>query len=196
MEDAERYDRRSLHNGLIEDEDDIEEQAEEYTLPANRLMTTLVISVISGIIIIGFNIGFYLLNGSTFDTIAKAGNKVSDDVALNGLGLQCLNYSISLILCMIAGYVLGRIVVQRRLGFLLGVIAGLIGYIVSIATNYIPNFPGRQTTSPVASANSPIGIVAVLIVGLAMWTLIFGLFSLLGAWIATRRHPYYARREE
>src|SRR6266568_2671116 len=109
-------------------------------LPGGRLRKTLIAGVLcaaQGIVIVLANAALY----QSASTTALA--KLTFDTALTILSIQALIYLISVLICLVGGFVVGKIVVQRRLGFLAGFIAGLIIYGTGFLLNYIPSLQAR-----------------------------------------------------
>jgi len=96
-----------------------------------------------------------------------------------------------MLICLIAGYIIGRVSVQRSLGFLAGFVAGIVTYGISFLLNFIPNYPGHIASSGPANTGIVLGGLVVILIFFLIWGVIGGLVSLFGAWLATRRHPYY-----
>jgi len=166
-------------------------------LPPGRLKNALTIGAIAGILCAAQSIGITLANAATYHAldVAKPG-AVKDALSFTIFGYAVLTFAISLLILLIAGFVVGKIVVQRRLVFLAGFVAGLITYAISFVTNYIPNYPGVQqassgTANTGATAGSFLLTLVLILVFFLVWGIIGGLVSLLGGWAATRRHPYY-----
>ena len=160
-------------------------------LPRDRVRNAVLIGAIAGI----FCIAQSLANASTYHAYDIAKDKaVQSALAFTIFGYAVLTFVISLLILGIAGFIAGKIVVQRRLGFLAGFVAGLIVYAFSFITNYIPNYPGVQhsaSTTTTAGSGGVVGGLLVSLIFLLVWGIIGGLASLLGAWLATRKHPYY-----
>lgn len=142
----------------------------------------LILGAVAGILSVIVNISITLSNLPTFQLVAREGDHVNYNTALAVTGLQCLNFFVTLLVFLVAGYFVGRFVVQRRLGFYAGMLAGIIIYLSSFIVNYIPNYPGKFTPD-----------IVTAIVFLCIWSFIGGMTGLLGAWIATRR-PAGSRR--
>ena len=96
-----------------------------------------------------------------------------------------------MLICVIAGFVTGKLSVLRRMGFFTGFIAGAIIYTLSFLLNYIPGYPTHLTSSGVRGLAGVGSGILVSLIFLLVWGVIGGLASLAGAWLATRRHPYY-----
>ena len=79
------------------------------------------------------------------------------------------------LICVIAGFLSGKIAVARRTGLYIGIIIGLVFAITGIVLG------GGHITG---------GDIAAILVVVAIATLL----GLLGAWLATRKHPYYAKK--
>jgi hypothetical protein len=161
-------------------------------LPRHRFRDALIIGAIAGIFCVAQSIAITLANASTYHAfdIAKD-TAVKNALAFTIFGYAVLTFFISLVILGIAGFIAGKIVVQRRLGFLAGFLTGIIVYATGFITNYIPNYPGVQHTTSSTASNGAIGGFLVSLLFLLVWGIIGGLVSLLGAWLATRKHPYY-----
>ncbi len=157
-------------------------------LPPHRFRNALIIGVIAGVFCVAQSIVITLSNTSTYHAfdIAKD-TAVKSALAFTIFGFAALTFFISLVILCIAGFIAGKVVVQRRLGFL----AGFIVYATGFITNIIPNYPDVQHTASSTASNGAIGGFLVSLIFLLVWGIIGGLVSLLGAWLATRKHPYY-----
>ncbi len=166
------------------------QRVSDTSLPQRGLWYALIAGAIAGVLSILLSIAITLVNASTFARQNKeiaAGNlTVNTAAAVAGLG--CLTFFIYLIAFFITGYIVGRIAVHRRLGFLAGALAGVILYLISFLTRYIPNYPSNTATSGATNA----GTIGLAIVFVLISAIIGGLVSLSGTWLATRQHPYYA----
>ena len=170
------------------------EQVTTPVLPPHRFRNALIIGVIAGVFCVAQSIVITLSNTSTYHAydITKD-TAVKSALAFTIFGFAALTFFISLVILCIAGFIAGKIVVQRRLGFLAGFLAGIITYAFSFITNIIPNYPGVQHTASSTASNgaTPFFVFLVPLVFLLVWGVIGGLVSLLGTWLATRKHPYY-----
>jgi hypothetical protein len=176
----------------FDDEDDLEELVSPQ-LPHNRFVKALIIGVVAGLLCAMQSVVITLVNSSTYQTYVTSGTQqtVQDAVAFTLFGLACLTFVISMCICVLAGFVTGKVAVLRRMGFLTGFVAGAVTYTLSFLLNYIPGYPTHLASSGVHGlVGVGSGIVASLIF-LLVWGVIGGLASLAGAWFATRRHPYY-----
>jgi len=165
-------------------------------LPHNRGRDTLVIGLIAGFLCIAQNIIITLVNTPLYHAYDAATSSVAQSsFAFSLFVIGLLVFGIALLICLIAGFIAGKMVVRRSLGFLVGFIAGVLFDGSVIVTHYIPGYPGNQRagTSPTSplNAGSLLGSIAFAAVVLIAAGIITGLFSMLGSWIATRRHPYY-----
>ena len=149
--------------------------------------------MIAGFLCIAQNIIITLVNAPSYhayDTATSSAVKTSLSFTLFVIGL--LVFGVALLICLIAGFIAGKMAVRRGLGFLAGFIAGVLFDGSVIITHYIPGYPGNQQGgTPASNAGSLLGSIAFAAVVLIAAGIITGLFSLLGSWIATRRHPYY-----
>ncbi len=162
------------------------DQSSVFALPRNRLSIALLIGVAAGIVmaLIYFLVPF--LNVQAFQQATKLGEKMNNNTAVTVAGLRCTSIFLAIVICAFIGYFTGKYAVQRRLGFLAGLIAGAIFYLCQIIGSYIPNYPGNSAPPPL----SPAYILPLLIVTLLLGCL-GGSISLLVTWMTTRKHPYY-----
>jgi hypothetical protein len=168
------------------------EQATTPTLPQNGFRNALIIGAIAGVLCVAQSIVITLSNASTYHAFETATDQaVKNALAFTIFGYAVLTFVINMVILCIAGFIAGKVVVQRRLGFLAGFLAGLIVYASSFTINYIPNYPGAQHTASTAASNGAVVGLLVSLIFLLVWGIIGGLVSLLGAWLATRKHPYY-----
>ena len=163
------------------------EEGDSSSLPERGLWYAVIAGVIAGILIMIVNIAITLSNTATYQSAAREGSNISQTIAGVETGLLCLSLSIELLILGVTGYLVGRVVIQRRLGFLAGAIGGAIAYLASFLVRYIPNYPGNTATSG-ATNGATIGITLIFVLVSA---LLGGLISLFGTWLATRKHPYY-----
>lgn len=169
------------------------EKAISSVLPHYRVRNAVIIGVLASLFCVAQSLAITLANASTYHAFDLAKDQaVKNALAFTIFGYAALTFFITLLILLIAGFIAGKIVVQRRLAFLSGFVTGFIVYAIGFMTNYIPNYPGVQHTSNTATGNG--GLLAALLISLIfflVWGIIGGLVSLLGAWIATRNHPYY-----
>lgn len=172
------------------------EQATTPTLPPHRFRNALILGAIAGFFCVAQSIAITLWNASTYHAYEIAKDAaVKSALAFTIFGFAVLTFFISLLILCVAGFIAGKISVQRRLGFLGGFLAGLIVYASSFITNIIPNYPGVQHTSTTTAGSGAAAggflVYLVPLIFLLVWGIIGGLVSLLGTWLATRKHPYY-----
>lgn len=165
-------------------------------LPPRGLLNTLIIGVIAGIIASLQGIIITLVNASAYTSVkAVPQGQLSLNQAGTLVGLFCLMSFISLLIYFAAGYVTGRIAVNRRLGFLAGFVAGAVGSIIGYLVQQIPQYPDSTTPGFNGGPGGVLsGFIGALIL-LVITGLIAGAVSYLGARIATRKHEYYTGYE-
>ena len=162
-------------------------------LPRNRLKNTVIAGLIAGVLCSIENIIIVFANSANYQQAATYSTaKLPFNLALTLVGVACLTFFIGLLICLFAGFVVGKIAVQRRLGFLTGFIAGVVTYGISFLLNYIPNYPGHLSSSSPGNAGAVVGGFFVILLFFLIWGIVAGLVSLFGTWLATRHHPYYA----
>ena len=165
-------------------------------LPRGHLRNTLLIGAIAGILCAIQSIVITLVNSSTYQSYVNSGNQdaVKNAIAFTIFGLACLTFFISMLIYFVAGFITGKVVVERGMGFLTGFVAGVITYALSFLLNYIPGYPTHLASSGSSGLIGVSGGILVSLIFLLVWGAIGGLASLVGAWLATRRHPYYYAR--
>ena len=163
-------------------------------LPRGLFRKTLLIGVIAGILCAIQSVVITFVNSPTYQTYAasNAQQTVKNALAFTIFGLACLTFFISMLICFSAGFITGKVAVERRMGFLAGFVAGVITYALSfLLPNYIPGYPTHLASSGGSGLIGVSGGILVSLIFLLVWGIIGGLASLTGAWLATRRHPYY-----
>ena len=161
-------------------------------LPRNRLKNAAIAGLIAGVLCSIESIVIAFINTANYQQAAAIpAAKLPVSLAFTLVGVACLTFFVGLVICLIAGYVVGRVAVQRRLGFLTGFIAGIVTYGISFLLNYIPNYPGHLPGSSTSNAGVVVAGLGVILILFLIWGVVAGLVSLFGTWLATRRHPYY-----
>lgn len=171
--------------------DDRDEQTSSPALPSRGFRHAMITGALGGILGVLLNVAITLLNSPTFQKANSEGANITYTTALTLLGLQCLNFFVSLLICFFVGFIVGRIAVQRRLGFYAGMLTGAILYLAAFFTRYIPNYPGNLASNAPTNVGLFTGGLIVSLVFLLIWAIIGGVISLWGAWTATRKHAYY-----
>jgi MFS family permease len=171
---------------------DLDEEAFASQLPPGRFKNALIAGVIAGALCSVESIIIAFANTSTYQQAGKyASDKLPVSLALTIAGMACLSFFIGLLICLVAGYITGRVSVQRSLGFVAGFVAGVVTYGISFLLNFIPNYPGHLAGGGSANVGTVVGGIVIILIFFLVWGVIAGLVSLFGAWLATRRHPYY-----
>ncbi|HVB72299.1 MAG TPA: hypothetical protein VNE38_01980 [Ktedonobacteraceae bacterium] len=184
------HDQPPPHRGPLHQRD----QAMQPRLPRGGFGKAMVIALAAGILAALLNIIFTLANASLYQQAAGyAGHptQMPLNIATTIFGLFCLTSFIGLVIYFIAGFITGKVAVERRLGFFCGFVAGAIAQIIGFVIGQLPNYPGKISTG---FSGNPIniggGIITALIL-LLLVALLGGLLGFLGARLGTRRHPYY-----
>src|SRR5215469_5216399 len=100
-------------------------------LPRGRLRKTLLIGVIAGAVAALQGIIITFANASLYHTVSTTPqNKLTLSLAEAVFGLFCLSLFISLLIYFVAGFVTGKIAIERRMGFLAGFVAAAFSYIL------------------------------------------------------------------
>lgn len=167
------------------------QQEPEIPLPAHGLFYALIIGLVGGVLAACIPVAITLMNTPLYHEASRLGDKMSYNLAITITGLACLGTSIDLLLCFAAGYIVGRVAVLRRRGFLAGALIGAITYLGSAIVLYLPNYPGKIIpTTPPPSGAIVTGILTIIII-LLLYSAAGALIARWGAWAATRKHPYY-----
>ncbi len=155
----------------------------------------LSISLVAGIVVAIVNIVFTLVNAPLYQRAASLAKGNPTQLPLNLASsivwIFVLTGIISLIIYFIAGFIIGRVAVARRLGFFGGFVASAISLIIGYIAGQIPNYPGSLNTGFSSNPLKAGGGIIVALIFLIIAGLIGGLLSWLGARLATRHHPYY-----
>ena len=135
---------------------------------------------------------FTLANASLYRTVSTTPqDKLSLDLAEAIFGLFCLTLFISLLIYFLAGFVTGKALVERKMGFLVGFVAAAVSFILSLIVQQIPGYPNARGTGLSGGLFGLAGGLLTILILLAISGVIGGLVGLVGAWLATRKHPYY-----
>ncbi|HLI08314.1 MAG TPA: YrzE family protein [Ktedonobacteraceae bacterium] len=167
-------------------------------LPRHGLRTAILAGIIAGVLCIIQSIIITMANASTYAAFEKATQAaVKNALAFTIFGIGLLTFFISMVIILVAGFIVGRAAVKRSYGFLAGFIAGILTYALSFLIQLIPNYPGTKGANGSITGTGPlVGGIFITIIFVLIWGIVGGLVSLLGAWLATRRHPYYTDHEE
>jgi len=191
--------RNAYHEDVIEADSSAEASDSSWSdtslLPSNGLSKALLTGAGAGILAVLLNVIYAFVTAPVAQQSAQNSSKVASNADYLAFGLGCLIVFVNLAICLVAGYVVGKIAVRRRFGFYAGALVAAILYLASFVTRYIPNYPGNLTTNQATATGSfSVGIV-ISLVFLLISALAGGLFGLWGARIATSKHWYHQRRE-
>lgn len=171
---------------------------DEPQLPPRRVRNTLIIAIVAGFFGVVQTVIVTLANASLYRDAAQFAGRATQmpvGVAETIFGLFCLTSGISLLIYLVAGYVIGKVSVDRRMGFFGGFVAGLLAQAIGFLIQYIPGYPGTVNSGFSGGlAGFGGGLITALVLTLLV-ALVAGLVSFLGALLATRRHPYYVGYE-
>jgi hypothetical protein len=164
------------------------EAAANPQLPRGHLRKALIIGVFAGLIAALQGVIFTLANASLYHA---AQDKPTLSLAEAVVGLLCLTLFISLIVYLIAGFITGKVAVDRRMGFLAAFVAEAVAYILGYIVQQIPGYPGAHATGFSGGLAGLGGGILTSLILLVIAGFIAGLVGFFGAWLATRKHPYY-----
>ncbi len=118
-------------------------------------------------------------------------NTLTVNTAFDVVGVQSLSFFVSLLIYLVVGFVVGKIAVRRSFGFFAGALAGAILFVATFVASSIPAYPGSRTLEGLVGTGTVGSGLAISLVFLCIWSITGGLVSLLGTWLATRKHPDY-----
>ena len=180
------------HSDLINDDDTFTPDVDTDfpSLPRNGFPIALLAGVIGGLLNIAISVATTLGNVSAYRDAVRLGDNMSMATAQLLVGLSCLNYTIELVVSFLVGFIVGKTVVSRRLGFYAGAILGAVTYVGGALLQYIPGYPGHISSSSSVQFSSIQGILFTLLL-IIIWALVGALISLWGTYLASKKHPYY-----
>src|SRR5579863_3629287 len=154
------------------------EEAEQHPieLPQGGRKNALIIGVISGLLCALQSIFITLINAPTYHAFDVAKDKTTQGaLAFTIFGFNFLTFVINVLIWLIAGFIVGKVIVRRRLGFLAGFVSGIVLYVIYSITHLIPSYPGNSPTpvSTNAAAGSPL-------ISILFFLAIFVLFGIVG----------------
>lgn len=114
-----------------------------------------------------------------------AANTLTVNTTLAMVGIESLNFLIGLVVAFVTGLIVGKIAQQRRFAVFAGVLAGMVLYAVIFLVSYLPDYPVNMTVRGIG-AGLVGGSLVLALVFLAIWAIISGLMSLLGARLTKR----------
>jgi hypothetical protein len=168
-----------------------EEFKETSTPPPSRLLPALGIGAAVGILCVVLNVAITFLNAPIYQAVVNEGKEVTGNTYAV-FGLACLGLFIQVLACFLTGFIVGKVTLQRQLGFYAAALTSAIVYLASFVVRYIPNYPGNLTSNAPVNAGMAAGGIVTVIVFLIIWSLVGGLVGLWGARFSTRKHPAYA----
>lgn len=148
--------------------------------------------VLAGVFTALLTIILVLVFAATFQAARQqiAMDQLTVKTALALAGVEMFTMTLSLLVGFAVGVIVGRIAVRRRLGFLAGALAGAIYSFLIFLVSLIPSYPGNLAGP---GASMTIGSLVLAFLFLCLGSIVGGLVSLLGTWVATVRHPHYLR---
>ena len=169
------------------------ERASTPQLPHGHARKALIIGVVLGALVSLQGILLTLKNADTYKEAAKyvQNNNMPLGLASAIFGIFVLGLVISVFIYLIGGMIIGRVSVHRRWAFIGGFVGAVVSSIIGDILKLIPSYPNAGNTGASGGLLGFGGGFAALIISAIILGVIAGLISLLGAWITTRRHPYY-----
>jgi len=117
-------------------------------LPPRGLYYAVIAGVIAGVFTALLTIAIILVSAGTFQAagLQIAMDQLTVKTALALATWELLNVALSLLASFFVGFIVGRITVRRRLGFLASALAGAIFYLITFLVSLISRLP-RQSCS-------------------------------------------------
>ena len=200
MQDSENHRPRRRPEIIADDEQTIDtyspygEHSLDETLPQNGLILTVITGIVGAIVSVVLPLLITLANASSYREVARLKDNTPLSLAWTVTGLSCLNLFIPIVVCVLAGVILGKLVVRRKLAAYAGGIIGAATYLLPTIFNYIPGFPTQVVSwAPTATATT-MGIV-LLVVLTIVYGLVGALLALLGSQPVTKNHPSYLAKK-
>lgn len=160
-------------------------------LPHGHARKSLIIGTILGLLASAQGIILTLKNADVYKEAAKYTKDLPARIWGAEIGIFVLGLGISLLIYLIGGMVIGRVAVHRRWAFIGGFVGGFVSSLIGAVVKQIPGYPNVSNTGFSGDiAGMSAGLVTLLIAS-AVLGLVAGVVCLLGAWVTTRRHPYY-----
>ena len=189
-------DREKQSSSYNDSYDPVEEGAEDaLQLPEHGGRTALIVGIVGGLVSALLPVIIVLLAQGLYAEAGRLGDKMPYSLAQTIFLLNCLGLLLNMAVAFGAGYITGRLVVRRGLGFYAGALVGAITYIVNTLMNWIPGYPARLPSSagsaPVQTTTGVLIGSLILLVSLIVYALVGGLMGRTGAAAATNKHPYY-----
>jgi hypothetical protein len=161
-------------------------------LPRGHAGKALITGVILGVLV---SLQGVLLTLQNADLYRQAAKYVTSNMplALAGqiAGIFFLGLGISLLIYLIGGIIIGRISVHRRWAFIGGFVGAVVSSLAGTLLKLIPSYPNAGNTGLSGGLLGFGGGLAALLISTIILGVLAGLVTLFGAWLATRRHPYY-----
>lgn len=161
-------------------------------IPYGHARKALIVGLIAGIL---YEVGRVVITLTYADTYREGTKYLLTDMptslSLTLTGLGALGYLIGIVFFFLGGLLIGRIAVLRRWAFIGGFVGGVLCAIISSLLQQIPSYPSATHTGFSGGFVGISGGLIVLLIYSLILCLITGGLTWVGAWLSTRRHPYY-----
>lgn len=200
MQDSEKHHPRHRRELIADDGqaidayDAYEEQSLNDTLPRNGFMLALITGIVGALVSAGLPLIITLANTPSYREVARLKDHTPLSLAWTVAGLGCLNLFIPIVVCILAGVLLGKLVVRRKLAMYAGGIIGAATFLIPTILNYIPGFPTQVVSGTPTATATAMGII-LLVVLTIVYGLVGALLALLGSRPVTKNHPYYLTKK-
>lgn len=180
--------------GELETQDRPVHQRESATtpeLPRGHGRKALIIGIILGVLATVQSVIITLQKADLYRQVAQGDKHVLEALAPALVGVAALEFVISLLIYFIGGLIIGRVSVHRRWAFIGGFVGGILSSLIGAVLKQIPSYPNAGTGGFSGSALGLSQGLAALAISTILLGVFYGLVCLFGAWLMTRRHPYY-----
>ena len=167
------------------------ESASTPELPRGHARNALIIGIVLGVLATVQSVIITLNNADLYHEVVAQGQHVLASTATALFGVAALEFVISLLIYFIGGLIIGRVAVHRRWAFIGGFVGGILSSLIGAVLKQIPSYPNAGTGGFSSSALGLGGGLAALAISTILLGVFYGLICLFGAWLMTRRHPYY-----
>lgn len=161
-------------------------------LPHRGRYYAVLAGLLAGVFTALLTIVLVFIFATTFQAARQqiAVDRLTVRTALALAGVELLTIILSLLAGFVVGVIVGRIAVRRRLGFLAGALAGAVFSLLIFLVSLVPSYPGNLAGN---GGTMTVGSLVFALLLVCLGSLVGGLVSLLGTWVATVKHPHYLR---
>lgn len=162
-------------------------------LPRHHARKALIAGVVLGLLVSLQGVLLIYKNADVYTAAKQYTTTGTMPVSLAStlVGIYFLGVGISMLIYLLGGLIIGRIAVHRRWAFIGGFVGGIVSSVIGALLKLLPNYPNASNTGMSGNMLGMGGGLIALLIGTIVLGVLAGLVCLLGAWLMTRRHPYY-----